>query len=165
MTEPSAPGTDAGPAQLPAPPAAVARPGRRRAPRVPAGRYGPPPSRGRRIALRIAVGLLAAALTGFLVWIALRVATPEVRAVELGYQVLSDRQVEVRFEVFKPAGVRALCIVRARNRAGAETGRAQVPVGTAGDDDERVKVAYRLPTRNRAITGEVPSCTLDGASG
>jgi hypothetical protein len=71
---------------------------------------------------------------------------------------IGDHQVTVTFEVRKPAGESALCTVRARNRAGAEVGRAEVQVPAGAAEETRSRVTYTLRTTERPVTGEVPGC-------
>jgi hypothetical protein len=69
----------------------------------------------------------------------------------------SGSAVEVEFIVRLPAGGRAECVVRARDRAGIEIGRATVPV-SAGTAPDRTVVTYRLVTTGTPVTGEVQGC-------
>lgn len=80
---------------------------------------------------------------------------------KLTYQVLSfgaitDRGVTITFQVSRPAGTAAVCLLRARARTGAEVGSAKVPV-PAGPESVR-SVSYRLATTTTPITGEVEAC-------
>ncbi len=72
------------------------------------------------------------------------------------YTDVTDSQVVVQFRVNLPAGKAAMCTVRARNRAGAEVGRAEIRVPPHGDP--RPLIRYRLATRERPITGEILGC-------
>ena len=73
-----------------------------------------------------------------------------------GYEVLSDRAVRVDWEVVLADGERGECLVRARNREGAEAGRAIVAVGpgTGG----ALRTSHELTTSSRAATGDVVRC-------
>jgi hypothetical protein len=75
----------------------------------------------------------------------------------LGYGVLSDHAVEVRFEVHKDRNATVVCLVRARDRDGAEVGNAPVTVGPSSADP--VVTVYTLTTTRRASTGEVTACS------
>src|SRR4051794_5886717 len=70
----------------------VNEPGRARPP----GRYGEN-SRGRRVALVVAVALVAASFLGWLGWAAWRAANPDTRSEVISFQVLDDHRVQVRF--------------------------------------------------------------------
>jgi uncharacterized protein (DUF58 family) len=75
----------------------------------------------------------------------------------LGYGVLSDHAVEVRFQVHKDRAANVMCVVRARDSNGAEVGRAPVTVGPSSTDP--VVVVHTLTTTRRASTGEVTGCS------
>ncbi|NUR70614.1 MAG: DUF4307 domain-containing protein [Hamadaea sp.] len=69
----------------------------------------------------------------------------------------ADGAVDVEFVVRLPEGGQATCVVRARNEAGTEIGRATVAV-TAGTEPGRTVVRYHLTTTGRPVTGEVERC-------
>ena len=121
--------------------------------RRPEGRYDEP----RRLPLPLAyalAGVLGVALLAFS-WFAYdRASSGRTRVSVLGYQVVDDRTVEVRFEVSKEAGATVVCEVRARDRDGAEVGSKDVTVGPG-----QSVVTYRLTTSRRAATGEVTGCS------
>jgi hypothetical protein len=71
------------------------------------------------------------------------------------FQVLSNTQVLVSFEVDKPAAWTVTCAVRARNAAGAEIGRHPYTIGPGHKVN---KLSYTLTTTDRAVTGEVEDC-------
>jgi hypothetical protein len=99
------------------------------------------------------LGLALLALT-FAAWD--RFSDSRVPFTVLGYRVVSDTAVEVRFEVHKAMSSTVTCLVRARDRAGAEVGHARVQVGPS--NDAPVRVTHLLPTSGRAATGEVTAC-------
>jgi len=72
----------------------------------------------------------------------------------------ADGSVDLEFIVRLPEGARANCVVRARDAAGREIGRATVGV-TAGPAPKRTTVTYRLTTTGRPVTGEVAGCSAD----
>ena len=78
-------------------------------------------------------------------------------AAVLGFTVVSDTRVDVRFEVSKPASATTYCVVRARSSDGAEVGAAAVRVGPAKRGTSRQ--TYQLGTTGRANTGEVDGCS------
>ncbi len=135
------------------------RPDRQR----PAGRYGPPPSRRRRWAGYIVGGIAAGVALAALLTLAVHRSAPAVAAQVTGYDVLSDTTVRIRFEVRKAPLVEAVCVVRARNRSGMEAGRAEVTVGARPDAGRTTEVRYDLPTRSRAVTGELAGCRVSRA--
>jgi hypothetical protein len=123
--------------------------------RRPPGRYDQP----RRLGQRLAAVVLGVLVLGFLAALGrqfwLRTTTDQVRTQVLAYEVLGDDAVRVEFSV-DPPGERVWCLVRARNEAGAEVGRAFVPVDPDGDGT--VRVEHVLPTSDVPVTGEVTRC-------
>jgi len=120
-------------------------------------RYGRPARRVTPTLRRwlVAAGLgLAVALTA-LFWIGSRSG---VDAGVTRLAVVSDHRVDITFELHKAASATAVCVVRARDASGAQTGYAQVAVGPAGDDT--VTLTHHLVTTRRAVTGEVTGCRL-----
>jgi hypothetical protein len=75
----------------------------------------------------------------------------------------AEGSVDVEFIVRLPADGNAKCVVRARDLAGAEIGRATVDVA-AGPQPNRTVVTYRLVTTGRPVTGEVVGCSPASAS-
>jgi hypothetical protein len=127
-------------------------------PTFPPGRYGrrrsPAPARKPVVAL-LAVGLLAV-LVFFGVRLYRAYGDGDYSA-EVTRFTTSDSAVDLEFIVRLPAGGRAECVVRARNAAGLEIGRATIPVA-AGADPSRTVATYRLITRGTPVTGEVTAC-------
>jgi Domain of unknown function (DUF4307) len=118
-------------------------------------RYGVRMTRRGKITMIICVTIIAAAALTGLLWIALYQANPPVRGTLLGYEVTSDRAVEVRFEVWRRPGVTAHCVVRARNAEGVEVGSRLIII-PAGE--RRVIRTEVLETRSRAVSGELKDC-------
>lgn len=127
--------------------------GRRRPP----GRYDPP-SRTLPRALAVLLGALFLGLLLAIAWLLYsRWAADDLPMRPRGFEVRSDREVVVEFEVTPPAGGEAWCLVRSRDEPGFEVGREFVRV-PAGDDGDAVRVEHVLATTGRAVTGEVPRC-------
>jgi hypothetical protein len=99
------------------------------------------------------------ALIGLVLAVALyqRYGSPDYRPQVVHFQ-LADDHATVRFEVHKSNDRPAICHVRARNRAGAEVGAADVPV-PAGNP---VTVTYTLATSGPPVSAEVPACRAAG---
>jgi hypothetical protein len=98
------------------------------------------------------------ALTGVVGWFGLQNASPSLTATVLGYQVTSDRSVDVRFQVDKAsAGKSAVCTLRARASSGLEVGRVDVPVPAGA---KRQVLTATVKTSGRAINGDVVECRL-----
>jgi hypothetical protein len=76
----------------------------------------------------------------------------------------TDASVTLVFEVRPPARSDALCVIRARDRAGAEVGRAEVTVrGPApADADGWIRTTYTLVTSGRGFVAEVQRCHATG---
>jgi hypothetical protein len=132
------------------------RPARRRPP----GRYDEPS----RAVPRAMALLLSALFLALLVAIALnlyaRYGAQDVSVRERGFDVVSDEQVRVDFDVTSPPGETAWCLVRARGADGAEVGREFVSVSPAEGAAGEQTVRHPLPTTERAVTGEVVRCLL-----
>ncbi|NJC71495.1 DUF4307 domain-containing protein [Planosporangium thailandense] len=128
-------------------------------PTFPPGRYGRrrevrPARRGRAVVLAV-VG----AVIGLVLAIALyqRYGSPEFKADVLSFK-LAPGDATVRFVVHKRSDAPAVCVVRARDRAGAEIGSADVPVPPGNP----VTVTYALKTNGTPVSAEVPTCRAAG---
>lgn len=124
-------------------------------PRRPPGRYDEPralPARPVLLAIGGVVGGLAL-LAAYALFS--RSASGPTGAL-LSYAVVSDSAVDVRFEVSRTPGSKAVCLIRARDAGGTEVGRAEVPI--SADGGRTVRTTYRLATTARANTGEVADC-------
>ena len=127
-------------------------------PAFPPGRYG-----RRRTPNRLnkpLVGLLAVALLAMMVFFGVRLYRAygdQDYSAEVTRFTTSETGVTMEFIVRLPAGGKAECVVRARNAAGIEVGRATVPV-SAGAEPKRTVATYRLATRGRPVTGEISGC-------
>ena len=126
--------------------------------RTPPGRYDPP----RRLpvgplATGVAVLLGVLVLTGGYLLFA-RHSSRSASGSVVGYTVLSDSSVEVRFDVRRPTGRAAVCVVRARDAQGRQVGTADVPVPATPAGTVRVERV--LATDSRASTGEVDRCVV-----
>lgn len=137
-------------------------------PRFPPGRYGrrrEPRSTPRWLVALLTAGVVVA---GFAISAQLyrQYGDPEYRPSVLAFQVgegADDGTVTIRFQVFKPAGKAATCIVRARASNGEEVGRAEVDIPAGNPDSESVTVTYTLATSREPVTGEVVGCAPAGA--
>ncbi|HEV7898111.1 MAG TPA: DUF4307 domain-containing protein [Planosporangium sp.] len=125
------------------------------APVFPPGRYGR--RRERRPARRgfATLVMVAGAIIGLALAITLyqRYGSPDYRPQVVHFELAGDHAT-LRFEVHKSSDGPAVCHVRARNRAGAEVGAADVPV-PAGNP---VTVTYTLATSGPPVSAEVPAC-------
>ena len=131
--------------------------------RRPPGRYDEPSLLGQRT-LAVTLSVLFVALLAAIVFALYdRYGNTDVGFRELGYTVVSDREVDVVFEVRRPDGAQSTCVVRARDEDGAETGRETVEIAPDADGRDLVRVTHRLATEARAVTGEVERCALQAS--
>ncbi|KXK61661.1 hypothetical protein AWW66_12595 [Micromonospora rosaria] len=130
------------------------------APVFPPGRYGHrrAPARRRRTLL---VGLVLVGMLTGLTLVAVRdyqrYGDPAYDAEVITYTGITDAQILVDFRVTVPEGGSAVCVLRARDRAGAEVAREQVTV-TADPGERQVTTRHRLTTTGRPFIGEVMRC-------
>lgn len=96
--------------------------------------------------------LLTAAGLGWLAW----QYSERTHGRMLSYRVLTDREVEITWSVHRDPERSTECALRARNRDGVEVGRIPLLLPPGGDDT--VTGTDRLPTRDRAVTGEIQDC-------
>jgi hypothetical protein len=75
----------------------------------------------------------------------------------LGYKVVSDQQVRVDFQVYRPGGTALSCTVEALARDFAPVGTSTVQVPASPDETTNETVTLR--TTSRAVTGQVTSCS------
>lgn len=94
--------------------------------------------------------------TSTLAVVAYRRQASDVQGAVRSYVVSTDN-VRVTIEVTKPRNEPATCILRARDADGAVVGQVHVPVPAA---PRRVTATHTVPTRGRAITGELLRCSL-----
>jgi hypothetical protein len=128
------------------------------APRPPAGRYGPEPTRARRARRALVVATGAVIVIGVMVWLAYGTTRNDVSWEDVGYKVQGDERVDVRFRVTKNPAATAECTLQALNRGFAEVGVVTVTVGPA--DTRTQDVTASVATQERAVTGVVDSCRL-----
>ena len=74
-----------------------------------------------------------------------------------GYEVVDESTVRVTLDVTRPRNRDVVCIVRAKDRTGAETGHAEVRVAAA-TTAKTTTVRYELRTAARAVTAQVGRC-------
>lgn len=123
-------------------------------------RYGRTPgSRRRKRRLAIAgAGTAAAAVIAWLVWVSGDGVQPTLAFQATGYEIVSDRETIVRYEVTVAPGVPVTCAVQAWNAADEIVGWKVVDVPPSA---ERVRVFVQpLATMNRADTGLLSRCWL-----
>ncbi|MGH3715268.1 MAG: DUF4307 domain-containing protein [Micromonosporaceae bacterium] len=134
-------------------------------PTFPPGRYGrrrePRPQR-RWVAVVLTVAVIVAGLA-VSVQLYRQYGDPTYQPKVLTFDVAqSKREVTIRFQVYKPGGEPATCIVRARAANGEEVGRAEVDIPAGAPDADSVTVTYTLATSREPVTGEVVGCAPAG---
>ncbi|HST83243.1 MAG TPA: DUF4307 domain-containing protein [Kineosporiaceae bacterium] len=126
-------------------------------------RYGRRSTPGRRRLLLAAGALALATALGFIGWVTLY-GRPSVNWSEVGYNVVSDNEIEVTFDISfsgssdSGSGAQsAVCSVQALNTLGTEVGLRDVvvPAGPKG----RARTTATVQTSERATTGLIKSCT------
>jgi hypothetical protein len=126
--------------------------------RTPPGRYG---ARRSPRALYAVGGVLLVALIALTVYLVRAAGTPEVTYGVRAFTT-AERSVRITFDVRKPPDATAVCVLRARDRQGAEVGRREVAVRPRADGMRTVVLVETLQTSRRPVTGEVNSCRRTG---
>jgi hypothetical protein len=123
---------------------------------MPAGRYGVDRPR-RRPGVVIAVGLLAAAFVGWVVWAALGAAAPKPSGQVTGFRVEGPNALRVSVVLGGPAG-RVSCAVQALDASHEVVGvtNARARVGSSG----RARTSVVVRTRVEAVAAQVDGCVL-----
>jgi len=101
------------------------------------------------------VGILAG--VGLAIWFGLSSTMGQPAWQTLGYKVVSDRQVRVDFQVYRPGGTALTCTVEALARDFAPVGTSTVQVPASADETTTESVTLR--TTSRAVTGQVKTCS------
>ena len=101
------------------------------------------------------VGILAG--VALATWFGLSATLGQTSWQTLGYKVLSDQQVRVDFEVYRPGGRAITCTVEALARDFAPVGTSTVQVPASAD--ETTTQSALLRTTSRAVTGQVKTCS------
>jgi len=121
----------------------------------PAGRYGE--RRTSRAGLLV-IAATCLALLGWLVWAALAAATPDVRSTLISYDVIDERQVQVRFSVTADKDASVVCRLEAAAASGEVVGLTEVEL-EPGPRELR-QLATKFATRSRAATVTVAGCRV-----
>jgi hypothetical protein len=102
-----------------------------------------------------AVGILAG--VALAIWFGLAATLGQPSWQTLGYKVVSDQQVRVDFEVYRPGGTALTCTVEALARDFSPVGTSNVRVPASADETTNESVTLR--TTSRAVTGQVRTCS------
>ncbi|QWC84252.1 DUF4307 domain-containing protein [Nocardioidaceae bacterium] len=125
-----------------------------------AERYGAPQP-GRRRLLLVLVGLGAAVGLGWLAWVAVFHAVPEVRSELRSYEILSPDEATASVLVDRADdGVEATCIVQAYGEDHSAVGQRVFTLGPGEPEDATFDVAIR--TERPAVQVVATGCTAPG---
>ena len=128
--------------------------------RTPPGRYDAPRRLPAGPARQVALGVAALAVLVVAYLAFARSSAGSAAGSVISYRVVSAERVELRFQVRRPPGRGAVCVVRARAADGSEVGSADVVVPASPRGT--VEVDHVLPTTRLATTGEVDRCVVRG---
>ena len=129
---------------------------------LPPARYGraPMPAATRRRVAIVLGALATLALIGGAAAAYRHFEGADVEGKMAAYEVLDDQTVEVTISVTrKDPATPVVCIVRARSRDGAETGRREVLVGPA--DAQTIQVTTTVKSFRRPLVGDIYGCGTD----
>jgi len=101
------------------------------------------------------VGILAG--VGLAIWFGLSATLGQPSWDTLGYKVVSDQQVRVDFQVYRPGGTALTCTIEALAKDFSPVGTTTVDV--AASTDETTTEVATLRTTSRAVTGQVKTCS------
>ena len=103
------------------------------------------------------VGITAVVLMSVLaVWFGISAATGKVQWVNTGHEIVSDRQVDVRFDLRRDPTREVVCELEAQDTHHAVIGRTEVRVGSTPASPSRHVESVR--TASAAVTGYVHEC-------
>ena len=125
-----------------------------------ATRYGAPPP-GRRAWLVALAVVLVGVLLGWVVWVAVSYARPEVTSGIVSWEVVDEHTATATFRVVRrTADVEASCLLRAQARDHSVVGELDVQVGPGGDRAGTLTETVR--TERRATVVDVVGCVAEG---
>jgi hypothetical protein len=125
---------------------------------LPPGRYGRPPSRGRRTALVVVAVLALGAALAWVVWAGLAQARADVRWSDVGFVIVGDTAVQVTYDIGKDPDATVVCSLRALDRHKTAVGVAEVTIGPTHRRVTRRTDTVR--TSAQAVTGTVRECAV-----
>ena len=119
------------------------------------------PSRAAQVGGRVALAVVAAAASAWLLWAALAAANPDTRSQILDFRVLDDHRVEAAVELVTDPGSTIDCTLRAQDADHVVTGIARI-VSPPSSAESRV-VRTIIKTRDRAVVVTVAGCRRRGS--
>lgn len=105
----------------------------------------------------VVFGLVFATLV---TWVGWRYTHPAISVDLTGFHVVDDSTTTVDFTVHKRRDRVARCVVRALDKGHVAVGRVVVEVPSGVKDRD---LTVNVPTRRRAVAGEVTSCSLSAS--
>ena len=123
-------------------------------------RYGRSPERrrrGRLLGIVAAVGVTAVVLS-WVVWVGLLGPNASLGSRDLGYSLVGDDAIEVRYEVTMDAGQTASCALQALNSTFAIVGWKVVAIPASEEGTRQFRETLR--TSEPAVTGLIYRCWL-----
>lgn len=129
--------------------------------RAPPGRYGRRDA-GPRLspAAKVAAVVALAAVSALVAFVFARSTTSSFGSQRVGVESfeLRDASVAITFTVRRDPDEELVCVLRSRDRAGAEIGRAEVPVPADPGGATEVTLTYELLTAGIPVSGEAIGC-------
>ncbi|WP_165700155.1 DUF4307 domain-containing protein [Ornithinimicrobium ciconiae] len=99
-------------------------------------------------------------MTAFAIWFGIAGASGKVHWYNAGFEIVSDEQIDVRFDVRRDPTRAVTCDLHALDEHHARVGTGQVTVPPA--DTSPTRHVEPLRTVSRAVTGYVDSCSYTG---
>jgi hypothetical protein len=108
-----------------------------------------------------ALVVVAVVVLAWILWVVVESRSP-VQWTDVGFDIVSNQQVDVTYDVHKPKDATVTCTLRALDRSKGLVGTADVVVGPSSSDATRRTDTVR--TSALAVTGFVHTCALSGGS-
>lgn len=119
-------------------------------------RYGRKPGKNRRVVATVAI--IGVTFVSWLIWVALQHSRPIASVTLIAFDVRSDREVSIRYEVGRREAKTALvCTLIARDFQTSIVGEVRDEIAAGGAS--RVARQVTIPTRARAATAMIARCS------
>ncbi|WP_370944584.1 DUF4307 domain-containing protein [Amycolatopsis sp. cg5] len=129
-------------------------------PARPEGRYGPTPGASRRPWTRWLFGIIALVVSLGAAFVAyLNFGTAPIDAQRIGFSIKPDNAIEIVMDVTRDdPGRPAVCIVRARDLSGAESGRREILISPGGGT---MRLSTIIRSVGEPVTADIFGCSYD----